>query len=359
MRREILLLAKSMRKSYGTLMLLAVLLLSSFCVESLQSQFGINLQNVQAQEKTKREIADVITIADAYTLPKPPVLTSQPFDLFIELESKEKEKIISGYLELYDTSVFHNQSNVSQTFTLLPTEKRVFDFSFLAPTNEEIANVKLTPRISFRVLYDFSTSSSLDVVAVNLEEVRKAQQAGESLSFVSNKVLGSGPVKIDISLVGSDYVLAGYPFLLQLKLLNEGRGMLKGNEIKKGKLKLIIPDGFEIVNYEDISSILSCEEGVGVSGEEGLGWSEKVTRTAYALIRTITGLVTGSSSMACRCECENIKPIKLYQRESAPITLKLRAPDITAPYQTFVFRASASYTYELRDYIDITVQPIE
>ncbi len=296
--------------------LLAVLLIASLCISPSQF-FSFSIEGIEHKERVEKAVNDVLALQGATTIPKPPILAGQSFELYINLANLDETRTIKNVeVEVFDPSVFKLTGSSSQTVDLLPLDEKVVSFTLEAPGAEEIANVRITPKISYRVLYGFEALSSYEVVVVNKEEIKRLQQAGKSVSIVSNKILGSGPVKIYMELVGTDVMISGTTATLRVILKNEGSGYLKDERIEAGKLKLVFPSGITLREWN--GKMFSC---------------------------------SGST-------CENAEPIELFMRESPALIFKIGAPSISEPYKTFKITAKASYTYELRGSTDVTIQPL-
>jgi hypothetical protein len=151
-----------------------------------------------------------------------------------------------------------------------------------------------------------------------MEEIKIKQQAGESMNLEIPKFLGSGPVQIDVELMGAPYILAGYSgtFLFTVKKVGDpANGMLKGSKISKGSLEIIFPSDLGTV---EPGSKFTCDSNV----------------------------------------CTNSEDIELYKGESPSLYFKVKeVPDINVPYKSFEITAKVNYIYELRDSIKVTIEP--
>jgi len=235
-------------ESHAIILLFLILLVSSsLCIDIINIS-GIEFQNVQTTEKTEKKTSDVIVIQRVETIPKPPVLPDDSVELYITLANNDEQETIKGSVELFDYSIFIPQDATKKDFTLLPLAEKVIKFSLKAPSAEQIANVKVTPRVSFRVNYTFTGVTTYEIVVVNYEEIKKYQQAGKTLNLVTNKIIGSGPIKIDAELVGSDFILAERSGTLKFTVRNEGTGDLKGNKIEKNKMQITFPKGIRVTS---------------------------------------------------------------------------------------------------------------
>ena len=259
-------------ESHAIILLFLILLVSSsLCIDIINIS-GIEFQNVQTTEKTEKKTSDVIVIQRVETIPKPPVLPDDSVELYITLANNDEQETIKGSVELFDYSIFIPLDATKKDFTLLPLAEKVIKFSLKAPSAEQIANVKVTPRVSFRVNYTFTGVTTYEIVVVNYEEIKKYQQAGKTLNLVTNKIIGSGPIKIDTELVGSDFILAERSGTLKFTIRNEGTGDLKGNKIEKDKMQITFPKGIRVAPPPRATTTTTLpEKGTSCSNPIDLG----------------------------------------------------------------------------------------
>ena len=314
----------NIRKTSSILLILLIVFLVSGCVEDF-GDFGFNsdFEGVQTQEKTAEETADILVIQDITTIPKSPIPPDQDFELMFTIKNLDDHKTVKNIeINLFDPSIFGESKTVNIP-SLLPLGQKIITFSLRTPSAEEIANVKVTPTVSFNVKYDFTGTTTYDVVVVDMKEIEKQQKAGKKITPTINKIIGSGPIKIYPELIGTDIILAGKTGNIKFLIKNEGRGDLEENKIAPNKLT---------INFERLV------DGGGDVTEVPDGFNE------------------GAIS-------KNNEEIELYQGESSPLIFKVEASSGSelrgAPYKTFNIKADVDYTYELRGEMEITVEPIE
>ena len=316
-------------KSSAILLILLIVFLVSGCVEDF-GDFGFNsdFEGVQTQENIEEETADILVIQDITTIPKSPIPPGQDFELMFTIKNLDEHKTVKNIeINLFDPSIFTVTGSDKETITsLLPLGQKIITFSLKTPSAEDIANVKVTPTVSFNVKYDFTGTTTYDVVVVDMKEIEKQQKAGKKITPTINKIIGSGPIKIYPELIGTDIILAGRTGSIKFLIKNEGRGDLEENKVAPNKLT---------INFERLV------DGGGDVTEVPDGFDE--------------GTKSNTKS--------NNKEIELYQGESSPLIFKVKAPSKSelggAPYKTFNIKADVNYTYELRGEMDITVEPIE
>ncbi|MEM5826276.1 MAG: hypothetical protein QXM64_02710 [Candidatus Aenigmatarchaeota archaeon] len=282
----------------------------------------IQLPNLIVEEKKVEETSDILKIENIETIPKPPIFSSDSFTLYFTIRNSDSEKTIKDIkINIFDPSVFKiekegEKCTNAMPCSLLPLDQKIIEFQLKAPEREEIASVEITPKVSFKVSFSMEARTLYGVVVVNLEELTKYQQAGKTLEVSRNKILSSGPMKIDIELLNADAVIAGKTGKLKFVIKNSGTGYLVDNVIKKGSLTIDMSN-FEVEH--DMKDLFSCSGGI----------------------------------------CSNTDDIKIIGKESAPMLFTIKAPSNIELWKTFTIVTKMNYTYELRGNKDIKVIPAE
>ena len=215
--------------------------------------FKEQIKGLSINENTRKQTSDVIVIEDIKTLPVSPVFSGQDFRLYFKIKNTDPERTVTGvHVELYDPSLFggnYDASACSGECSLAPLSEKTVFFDLTAPTNDQIVNIQSQKRISFKVSYDYETTTIYDIVVVNKEEVERQQQAGKTVNIAPNKILGSGPVKIIPDLMGDYFLLDGVTGTVRFILQNEGTGMLKDNQVEVDDFNVEFPGGFSPTGY--------------------------------------------------------------------------------------------------------------
>ncbi len=350
--------------------------------------FGQDVLKVQVSTEAEGP-KDILMVNDIETLPRSPVLPDQDVRLFFVIENRDDTKdaenvkvdlfnpssfcVIGSescigqsskdcvrdlggtcYYEIPDTTpdneleglfirapegdascngkyCYISSDNVPQSSggkisigTILPGEQRQVQIDLKSPSEERIAGVKLDTDLHFSTTYDFKSTSTMEVIIVNINEILLRQRQGQSITLERNNIAGSGPLEIQGEVKGVPYILAGQPQggIFIIKILNKGdksKGDLVNGIIPVGKLKIEFPAEIGQIGFPDES----CQEQ--------------------------TGLV-----------CTNKEEIKLFKGESNPIRFDIiNSPRISEPFRTHSIRASVSYTYELRNSVHVTVNPLQ
>ncbi|MEM7826727.1 MAG: hypothetical protein QXQ40_00705 [Candidatus Aenigmatarchaeota archaeon] len=283
---------------------------------------NINLENLKVTETKKEETSDVLVIENIDTLPRPPIFAGDSFTLYFTLRNRDEQRPIENIrVTLFDPSVFKgnlnpNQCGENNPCSLLPLDQKLISFNLTAPTQEEIASVEVTPKVNFKVTYAFNGTTAYDVVIVNIDELTKYQQAGKTLDLTRNKLIGSGPIKIDVELINADAVIAGRTGRIKVVVKNDGSGNLIENKISKNGLRI---DFGSLQVSHSMKNLFNCINNVCINiGDE----------------------------------------IKIIGKESSPLLFNINAPANIELWRTLVIMAKVDYTYELRGSKGITVKPV-
>jgi len=289
---------------------------------------------------------DILLIKDLKTLPLPPLLPDQQFTLSFLLENQDETKSAENVVvNLFDPAIFKSESGSALTAdektkeigNILPLGQKQVSYKLRAPTQEEIANIIVKPVVSFKVNYDFQTTTTYDVVVVDEDEILRLQKAGQTITIPTTESIGSGPVKIDIELLGSNKViLAGQDAVIKVQIIDSGSGALKDSEIQESSLEVEIPDEFVIEELPP-SELNPNEKMFSCGGSNIVGFGEATTI------------------------CVNTEPISLYRGKSSPLIFRLSIPKDAAGgiYKTYSIKAGLEYTYELREQLKLEVKPYE
>lgn len=302
-------------KKFIIIISILLIILVSGCIEPM-----INLQNLQITEQKKEETSDILSIESIETIPKPPIFTGDSFVFYFIIKNNDNIKQIKNIkVIMFDPSVFKGSlepERCSEYYpcSLLPLDQKVISFNLTAPTKEEIGNIEINPRISFRVIYTLEGSTTYDVIGINLDELAKYQQAGKSISLTRNKIITSGPIKIDAELINAEAVISGKSGRLRFIIRNLGTGSLLNNAIGKNDLRIDF-SGLEVTN--EMEELFSCSSSV----------------------------------------CTNKEEIRLIGKESPPLLFTIKMPSNIEIWKTFTINAKVNYTYDTRGYKDISVIP--
>jgi hypothetical protein len=304
---------------------------------------------------------------------------------------------------------------------ILAGEEKMIIYNLMSPTEKEIVNIRTQEKLDFKVNYNFDGSLLYTVPVVNMEEIVNRQRQGEKTTVQISKAHGSGPLQIDAELFGSPYILSGYSATFLFKIKNLGSGVLTGkNEIAERALTIefpaelvngylitpgdyrynvigaardfsnlidLVPGPKDIESYEYpvTSDVVSQITGYGttsrclISGGTCVGLADSclyghmyrddscsaglcciptTTQPESKKQFECTSIVKEGASIV---QCTNMKPIQIYKDETRS-SLRFEIPNVVklasgTPFKSYEIRAHVDYVYELRNSVDVVINP--
>jgi hypothetical protein len=364
-------------------LLLVFVVMVSGCTFSPGDIFGKDVISVQTRV-VEEAGKDPVVIKEITTNPTGVILPDNELSLFFVIENTNKVYTVNNVrVDLFNAPGFRNQEGTAMCnseanvclpvdgecsptnpCTLLPGEQRLVQYVIRSPTKSQISSIKTQAELSFKVLYDFSSSMNFVIPAVNKEEVLKRMREGETLDMKFDKSYSSGPVRLDVETVGVNYLLDDYETVLLFSLRNVGSGNLQVSQIPEFNLNQPIP------NTDKTS-----EQGIEISFPPQLSVNLQNGDSASALFgspyfksENFVGSDMESVDSYSLYSYRNLKPIPLYREQSQisirfPIKLKQdiyqNMVDNQIPFRSYEIKTTAYYTYELRSSIDVTINPFE
>jgi hypothetical protein len=326
------------------LLLLVIIVITSGCTY-LDEFFGQDV--IQVEETTLEEgVRDVIVINDATTIPKSPILPGQGVVLSFIMENKdERESAENVVAELFDAPLFkgrnealcnsgakickpeNDRCSIDSHCTVLPGEQKMISFDLVAPSEDEVVNLETELDLHFRVSYTFTSSLLYNSFVVSMDEIKARQRAGEAVNLDVMKTPSSGPVQIDVEMLGAPYILSGYSgtFLFTVKKVSTN-GVIKDSKIDTGNMLIEFPT--------DIGTVDGGEKFLCVKIED-----------------------------VDKYRCVNKDEIELYSGEST--TYRIQVTDVPnlegtgIPYKSFSIKAYVGYVYEMRDSLKLKIKPYD
>ncbi len=230
---------------------------------------GFGEDVIKINVKTEKESpTEAIAIKNVETIPRSPVLPGQNVMLFFTIENRDNTKEAKNVMvELFNPASFMVVKDGTQDVgRILPGEQRQVQISLRAPSEQDIAGVKLETDLHFRVIYDFESSTIMQALIVNEAEILARQRQGQPVPLESNIIMGSGPVKVESNIIGVSYILAGQPQggIIVMKVVNSGdktKGDVKDGTISAGNLKIEFPAGLGNVKCPEMGSSGSSSPG--------------------------------------------------------------------------------------------------
>ncbi len=310
-----------MRNLWLLTILIVALVFSSGCTQDVWKLLGFNLKKDNVVE-----LNDILVVEDKNSFPASPVLPNSPVKLTYVIENKDPDKSVQSVgTDIFDACMFEVTAGGFSGETIFPRGSKYVKFELMAPTREEIGNIKHICDVKFYVDYDFSGNTLYDIVTINPEEIEQMQQAGKKVTLHVMKGLGSGPIKLDAQVLGvGEGVIGGQEIPFEFIVSNRGKGILKDNIISSRDVHIFFPKDMvgscNNIDTENSAGSFSC----GSSGAD--------------------------------CECTNQESIEIFKGESSPIIFRVTTT-IPEKQRTHTVRANFDYTYELRDSHKIEVRP--
>ncbi len=264
-------------------LLLIALVFSIGC--TMPNIFGSDVLKIQVSTQAEGP-KDAVIIKDIETIPRSPILPDQQVLLFFTIENRDDTKEAKNVkVDLFNPSSFKDvRCNKCSFDRILPGEQKQVEIRLKAPSEKDIAGVKLETDLHFRVTYDFESSTIMEALVVNEDEIRARQRQGQSISLERNNILGSGTVRVEGEMKGTPYILANQldkdqiVGIFLIKVVNVGdktKGDLVGGEIPSGQLSIEFPSGIGSVECTQMGEVesasVTCNEYVGRECKGGCG----------------------------------------------------------------------------------------
>lgn len=130
--------------------------------------------------------------------------------------------------------------------TFFPQQVEFVEWSLKAPNNEQIANMRATCPVSFKVNYKFTAKSQVDINVISEDKLRDLQRAGQSAAVTPVQTIGIGPIKIYFEFSQAQPFKTGSTILMLISVQDKGSGLLEGNKINEIKLESSNPNEMPI-----------------------------------------------------------------------------------------------------------------
>ena len=208
--------------------------------------------------KVKELPSDVISIHNITVLPSTSVRVKDEFSIYFELLNQDEFKDIDVGYNLYDTGLCTpdggdpdissgSTSNPDWT-TLSPKETRLVEWTFKAPSADDIANIKTTCPIKFKFDFSHNATSEIDVLVIEEDHLRELQRAGRSTTFTPTVNIGRGPIKIYFDFGTSLPIRSDSSIPVYLVVQDKGTGLLR--KIESGTFEITFPSDFVLSDLD-------------------------------------------------------------------------------------------------------------
>ena len=332
------------------LAILAVVFISG-CTGLPSDIFGSSILSIQ-QNVVQENPRDVLVIKNAQLIPSSPLLPDQDTTLTLILENKDNTKTADNVIvDLYNAPSFKNSlgggscntigclpsecskndpcRTVGSHPSILPGEQRQITFKLKSPSESDIAGIKTETSLDYKAEYDFQSALVYTVPVVNLDEIIKRQRANEKTTLEFSKSHSSGPLKIDVEMIGAPYILSGQNAVVSFKINNIGGGTVKDSKIERwaaGPNPSAVDRGLVIMLPNEFSVV------------------EKPENFECAANR-----------------CYNTRPIDIFRDQTmTSMRFTISPPSLLdVPLKSYTITAFVGYVYEMRDSIKVTVNPFQ
>ncbi len=283
---------------------------------------------------------DVISVENLNVIPPSPINAGNQFTMTYNVKSLEDSREVKNVnIALFDYGLCIPNLDNSWTKTgsvflksfasFFPQQIEFVEWPFSAPQSSQIGFLQVQCPIRWKVSYDFSAATVIDVDVIAYSRLLELQRSGQSPSFTPTQAIGRGPIKISIS----------YGTTLPIRTSN-----LTAN------YKSILP---LIVTVENV--------GDGVYGTIPAGMLHVNKPSEFSVEQSCLDIFSSSGN-----ELTNKNPVTLINKKSVGLRCSLAVPeesitpDPTKVYieKTFFFNASLDYSYSLQKQVDITVNPL-
>ncbi|HLD83840.1 MAG TPA: hypothetical protein VI979_03235 [archaeon] len=318
--------------------------------------FGTN--QIKVSRPLTEGLSNIATIRDINTIPNSPVLPGDQMDLSFIIENTDNQESLKNVnVELYDAASFLNGQGMGGTGlcnlvnvmctpeaeactiekcdmgSLAPGGQKLINYKLIAPSADDILKLSTDFELRFAVQHDYIAKTTYRPVAVNADEIKALQRAGQQVSIEAPTSIGSGPLKLDVSLKNRDFILNNNKATFEVRARHTGTGRLADNKIAAGKL---------VVTFVGIG----CDKFTDKDAVVGLKFTSASLQT------------TGG---AASCKFMNKEDIVFFsQGLSVPMLFTMSGDDIgNVPQKSYEVTATADYTYRLSGVAAVTVKPAE
>ena len=206
----------------------------------------------------------------------------------------------------------------------MPLQTEFIELQFTAPANQQIGNLQAKCPIRFKVNYQFTATTTVDVSVINYDELQRLLRAGQSPAFAPVQNVGRGPIKIlfdfgaTLPIRTSSSVAGGFKSILPVFITVEDKGTGLLDKIPVGALKLSPPEtGF--IPTADCDRF--TKSSIPYTNSEEIPFIRKKT-------------------VQLRC------PFKVPSDTEVPIQ------------RSYFFSSEFTYPYDINQEVEVTVNPI-
>jgi hypothetical protein len=313
------------------LSILSVLLISG-CVE-MPEAFKSIFPGAGGPE-VKELPPDVIAVENINVIPNPPINTGDQFSVSFEIKNREETKEVPTVtVQLFDYGLCKPELDTSEwvkqadgisykkeyTQGFAPLQTELVEWLFTAPTTAEIGNLPSKCPIRFKISYNFTSLSRVDVNVISYERLRQIQRAGNVSTFIPTVNVGRGPVKIYFTFGTSLPIRTStesFESILPVFITIEDKGTGLLSDIQENELYIFYPPQFTVSS----PGKFECSDGV----------------------------------------CRNNQEIPMIKKKSPPLRISFKMPDesVVPIERTFFISAEMNYTYDITGETEVEIEPL-
>lgn len=267
---------------------------------------------------TKEQSPDLIIVQNLNIIPTPPINANDQFSISFEIKNQDEVVSVDNVsYNLFDKGLCKeklsgDEESASISSGLAPLQAEFKEWTFMAPSNEDIGHLSVTCPMRFMVSYTHTATSQIDIDVISSDRLSQLQKSGQAPSFTPTLTVGSGPIKIYFDFGASMPVRGKTTLPVYITVEDKGTGLL-GN-IGSGNLKITFPDGFSV-------SDSTC------------------------LKFTCSGNV-----------CTSNVDIPIIKKKSPQLRCSITTPDETIE-KTYYIRADLAYSYNIVQEASVEIKP--
>jgi hypothetical protein len=310
---------------------LSLVLLISGCVGM---PFDIPFLSDQGGPNVTELGPDILVIQNINVIPNPPLSPDDRFSVYFEVKNQDENERVpqAGFpdvsYELYDTGLCSFEGGdprlKSGTWSsgFAPLETKLVEWNFKAPSVDEIVHLSTSCPIKFKINYDYTAKSQIDVSVIDEERLRDLQRSGEDTTYIPSLSVGRGPVKIYFDFGNILPVRENSELPVYIKVMDKGAGLLgKISRAMGRRLVIKAPDFQGITCIEDY---FICFD-------------------------------TNNDGNNDRCE-NTLKDIPLIRKETFEIRCVLTTPGVSIE-NTYYITAELHYEYPVLGETNVRIEP--
>jgi len=279
---------------------------------------------------------DILVIQNINVIPKGSVRPKDEFSVYFQVKNQEENDIVSNVrYSLFDTGLCSfsggtpiNPKTIPPQLwddgNFAPAETKQGDWSFSAPSLEDIANLRTVCPIKFKITYNYTSRSQVDIGLIDDVRLKELQRSGKDVSYSTNLNIGRGPIKIYFDFGGTLPARNNSNLSFYVRVVDEGSGLY--TTIPKGKLSIQAPNMNSARPFQNLECV---SDYFGICSQNGGVWM-----------------------------CSNSqKVIPLISKKTFDIKCTLETPSTVNEEETRYINAYLPYDYDVIGSASVEVKP--